>query len=65
MGAPAGLQYSDDADCLYGKLEKVIIPRYYRERSFFVHAMDGAIALNGSVFKTQQMLQQYAVRAYL
>ena len=56
---------ADDADCLYGKLEKVIIPRYYRDRSTFLNAMYGAIALNGSFFNTQRMVQQYVVKAYL
>ncbi len=65
VGAPGGLECADDADCLYGKLEKVIIPRYYRERSTFLNAMYGAIALNGSFFNTQRMVQQYVVKAYL
>jgi starch phosphorylase len=65
LGAPGGLECADDADCLYGKLEKVIIPRYYRERSTFLNAMYGAIALNGSFFNTQRMVQQYVVKAYL
>lgn len=65
VGAPGGLECSDDADCLYGKLEKLIIPRYYRERSTFLNAMYGAIALNGSFFNTQRMVQQYVVKAYL
>ncbi len=62
---PTGPQYADDADCLYSKLEKVILPRYYRERQAFMSAMYGAIALNGSFFNTQRMVQQYVVKAYL
>jgi starch phosphorylase len=65
VGAPGGLECADDADCLYSKLEKVIIPRYYRERSTFLKAMYGAITLNGSFFNTQRMVQQYVVKAYL
>jgi starch phosphorylase len=65
VGAPGGLECVDDADCLYRKLEEVIIPRYYRERSTFLNAMYGAIALNGSFFNTQRMVQQYVVKAYL
>jgi len=63
--APGGLKCRDDADCLYRKLEEAIIPRYYRERSTFLKAMYGAIALNGSFFNTQRMVQQYVVKAYL
>ncbi len=56
---------SGDADCLYAKLEKVIIPRYYRKRHEFMQAMYGAIAINGAFFNTQRMVQQYVVKAYL
>ena len=54
-----------DADCLYAKLEKVIVPMYYQNREGFLRAMYGAIAINGSFFNTQRMVQQYAVKAYL
>jgi starch phosphorylase len=56
---------SDDADCLYGKLEKVIVPSYYRDRQAFMRSMYGAIAINGAFFNTQRMVQQYVVKAYL
>lgn len=65
VGAPGGLKCVDDADCLYSKLEKVIIPKYYQERATFLNAMYGAIALNASFFNTQRMVQQYVVKAYL
>jgi starch phosphorylase len=56
---------SEDADCLYTKLEKTIVPMYYRNREGFLRAMYGAIAINGSFFNTQRMVQQYVVKAYL
>jgi starch phosphorylase len=56
---------AEDADCLYTKLEKVIVPMYYRDREGFLKAMYGAIAINGSFFNTQRMVQQYVVKAYL
>lgn len=56
---------AEDADCLYTKLEKVVIPMYYRNREGFLQAMYGAIAINGSFFNTQRMVQQYVVKAYL
>lgn len=53
-----------DALCLYDKLAQEIIPIYYRDRNRFVEIMRHAIALNGSFFNTQRMLQEYVVRAY-
>jgi glycogen phosphorylase len=70
IGAPAlrGSEVYDgagDADCLYGKLESLIVPRYYHDRHAFMRAMYGAIAINGAFFNTQRMVQQYVVKAYL
>ena len=62
---PEGYDCAGDADCLYGKLEGVIIPRYYHDRHAFMRAMYGAIAINGAFFNTQRMVQQYVVKAYL
>jgi starch phosphorylase len=56
---------SQDAAALYSKLEQVIIPQFYRNRPQFIEVMRFAIALNGSFFNTQRMLQQYAQKAYL
>ena len=56
---------SKDASSLYDKLEQVIIPLFYRDRSRFIDVMRHAIALNGSFFNTQRMIQQYVVKAYL
>ena len=56
---------SGDADCLYEKLQKVIVPQYYRDRQAFMRTMYGAIAINGAFFNTQRMVQQYVVKAYL
>jgi starch phosphorylase len=53
-----------DGDSLYQKLEEVIVPMYYRERNQFTEVMSGAIALNGSFFNSQRMLQQYVLKAY-
>lgn len=54
-----------DADALYDKLERTILPLYYEDRERFIDVMRHAIALNGSFFNTQRMLQQYITRAYL
>jgi len=53
-----------DVSSLYGKLEHVIIPMLYHDRHAFVDIMRHAIALNGSFFNTQRMMQQYVVNAY-
>lgn len=55
---------SADASSLYSKLDRVIIPLFYGSRDRFVDVMRHAIALNGSFFNTQRMLQQYVLNAY-
>ena len=54
-----------EAESLYSKLESVIIPLYYSERNKFLEVMQHAIAINGSFFNTQRMVQQYITDAYL
>lgn len=53
-----------DALSLYEKLEQEIIPSFYHSRDHYVEIMRHAIALNGSFFHTQRMLQQYVLKAY-
>jgi len=53
-----------DAASLYDKLEKSILPLYAQNRSGFIDVMRHAIALNGSFFNTQRMVQQYVLKAY-
>jgi starch phosphorylase len=48
-----------EAASLYDKLERVILPLYYREPDRFAQVMRSAIALNGSFFNTQRMISQY------
>ena len=55
---------NDDAEFLYNKLEKIIIPMFYDNRKQFTNIMRQAIALNGSFFNTQRMMQQYVLKAY-
>jgi len=54
-----------DAESLYGKLESVILPLFYEDRNRFLAVMQHAIAINGSFFNTQRMVQQYITDAYL
>ena len=53
-----------DAQSLYDKLENVIVPLFYKDRGSFINVMVHSIALNGSFFNTQRMLQQYVLKAY-
>ncbi len=55
---------SRDAESLYNLLEQTVIPTYYNAQDHFIDIMRHAIALNGSFFNTQRMMQQYVVRAY-
>jgi len=54
-----------DAESLYDKLENVILPMYYNERHKYLSVMQHAIAINGSFFNTQRMVQQYITDAYI
>jgi glycogen phosphorylase len=54
-----------EAQSLYAKLENVILPMFYKERSRYLSVMQHAIAINGSFFNTQRMVQQYVTEAYL
>jgi starch phosphorylase len=55
---------SKDADSLYEKLEQAVLPAYYERQEAFIDIMRHAIALNGSFFNTQRMIQQYVLNAY-
>lgn len=53
-----------DAASLYEKLEADILPFFYRNQERFIDVMRHAIALNGSFFNTERMVQQYVLHAY-
>ncbi len=53
-----------EADSMYTKLEKIILPTYYSRPLEYAAVMRNAIALNGSFFNTQRMLLQYVFNAY-
>jgi starch phosphorylase len=50
---------------LYEKLEHQIIPMFYKTPHRYTEVMRSAIALNGSFFNTQRMVQQYLANAYM
>ena len=55
---------SRDAVDLYIKLERVILPLFYGLPFAYAEVMRSAIALNGSFFNTQRMVEQYVHNAY-
>ncbi len=57
--------HSQDAQSLYDKLEHVVVPLFYYNRNRFTEIMAYCIAINGSFFNTQRMLQEYMLNAYL
>ena len=56
---------SKEAEALYWKLENTILPMFYKEPRQYIQIMQHAIAINGSFFNTQRMVQQYITDAYL
>jgi starch phosphorylase len=54
----------EDSDSIYAKLGEAILPLFRGNRSGWIDLMRHAIALNGSFFNTQRMVQQYVVNAY-
>jgi glycogen phosphorylase len=56
---------ASEVSTLYDKLEREIIPMFYGRPQRYTEVMRHAIALNGSFFNTQRMLQQYMSNAYM
>ncbi len=56
---------AEDAAALYEKLQDVVIPMFYHDREQYIRIMLYALALNGSFFNTQRMVQEYLLKAYM
>jgi starch phosphorylase len=54
-----------DAQALYERLERDIVPRFYGARDGWIDVMRHTVALNASHFNTHRMVQQYVTNAYL
>ena len=54
-----------DADDLYSKLEKIIIPIFYNERHAWVRMMQNAIGKNAYYFNSHRMMRRYVTEAYI
>jgi starch phosphorylase len=63
-GVESDIDHAADAASLYGKLEHVILPMFYAERDRYIEVMRHALAINGSFFNTERMLDQYMRKAY-
>jgi len=55
---------ASEARSLYDHLEQVILPLYYQQPEQWRRVMRSTIALNGSYFNTQRMLEQYVQNSY-
>ena len=54
-----------DAASLYDKLERVVLPLWYENRSGWIQVMKGAISKNAAYFNSHRMMRRYAAEAYL
>jgi starch phosphorylase len=64
QGDPSLDDRARDARSLYDKLGGTIVPMFYKSRERYTEIMRNAIALNGSFFNSQRMMQQYVTKAY-
>ena len=55
---------SAEANSLYSKLRYVILPLFYGSPNGYARVMRSTIAINGSYFTAQRMVQQYGQTAY-
>jgi starch phosphorylase len=54
-----------DAEDLYDKLEKKIIPTFYNERKTWIRMMQNAIGKNAYYFNSHRMMRLYVTEAYI
>ncbi len=54
-----------DAEDLYNKLEKEIIPVYYNNRKRWIRMMQNAIGKNAYYFNSHRMMRRYVTEAYI
>ena len=61
---PAMKSRGGESASLYDKLERQIVPMFYRAPEAYAEVMRSAISLNASFFNTHRMLAQYKANAY-
>ncbi|MBI4843062.1 MAG: alpha-glucan family phosphorylase [Nitrospirae bacterium] len=54
-----------DADDLYNKLERIIIPTFYNDRKTWIRIMQNAIGKNAYYFNSHRMMRRYVTEAYI
>jgi starch phosphorylase len=54
-----------DANDLYDKLEKHVIPIYYNNRKTWIRMMQNAIGKNAYYFNSHRMMRRYVTEAYI
>jgi starch phosphorylase len=59
-----GANDTEEANSLYNKLEKAIVPLYLDAPEKWAHLMRTTLAFNGSYFNTNRMVKQYTRNAY-
>jgi starch phosphorylase len=65
VGSASSAANGNDAEDLYHKLENMVLPLYYGERSGWIAVMRGAISKNASYFNSHRMMRRYISEAYL
>lgn len=56
---------AEDLEDMYQKLEKIILPLYYEDRSGWIKVMKNAIGKNAYYFNTHVMMRRYVTDAYI
>jgi starch phosphorylase len=59
-----GATDADEANSLYEKLEKAVVPLYLQTPEKWARIMRNTLAFNGSYFNTNRMVKQYTRNAY-
>jgi starch phosphorylase len=58
-------KHANDAAALYRKLEEVVLPLYYDDRTRWIGMMKQAIGKIGSYYNSTRMMRRYATEAYI
>jgi len=64
-GEVADYNGTKDAEDLYDKLERVILPLYYQDRPAWIRVMKNAIGKNAYYFNSHRMMRRYVTNAYI
>jgi len=54
-----------DAEDMYNKLESIVLPTYYEDRTGWIRTMKNTIGKNAYYFNTHAMLRRYVTEAYI